>query len=80
MYSRLPFLSLTGAGLVHFAQALSLPFAASSKDQVSDNTFSFQNVNNVSVGASIYTTELTIDGKTFLVCSETQRLTLQVAY
>ncbi|KAL5537140.1 hypothetical protein ACEPAF_963 [Sanghuangporus sanghuang] len=71
MYSRFAFVILKVAGLVRTANALSLLFSASSKDQVSDDIFDFQNTNNVASSAAIYTTELSVAGEKFTVQLDT---------
>lgn len=55
---------LSGTGLFHSAQALSIPFTSSQKDQASDNTFGLQNILDQ---FNIYTVELTISGQKFTV-------------
>ena len=68
MHSRSAFLFLKIAGLIRTTNALSLLFSASSKDQVSDDAFNFQNINNVAGTAAIYTIDLSIAGQKFTVC------------
>ncbi|KAL5531426.1 hypothetical protein ACEPAG_4303 [Sanghuangporus baumii] len=67
MYPRFAFVILKVAGLVRTTNALSLLFSASSKDQVTDDTFDFQNINNVTDSAAIYTAELLVAGEKFTV-------------
>ena len=70
MHSRSAFLFLKIAGLIRTTNALSLLFSASSKDQVSDDAFNFQNINNVASTAAIYTIDLSIAGQKFTVSHE----------
>ena len=75
-------LTLFGLSLASQATAVSVHFSKSSnsvasssrfivnsgiKDQDSNNTFDFQNVNDIE-GGDIYTAEIEVAGQTFVVC------------
>ncbi|KAH8110313.1 aspartic peptidase domain-containing protein [Phellopilus nigrolimitatus] len=81
MSPSLALLVLTSFGLLGSASALSVPFskvstsaqftvASGTKDQDSNDTFRFQNLNNVS-SSDIYVTTLTVAGKEFVVQLDT---------